>query len=169
MPKSNLDWLGIISLWLGALIMAIKAGDLPVVGGFPTWLSASFWSFVPSILVTIYLSLALFRFLMPLKRGADLSKSSLVGVDDAHRRRKLIEDGRSFIVAFNRQEKIANFMDFLEQQDGWYSMRRHLDQDILKDMENRRLFVATAGAGKDGKTGYLAREMDRLEQDWGLD
>ena len=88
--------------------------------------------------------------------------------DDFFIRRKIIEDGRSFIAAFHRQDQIASFMDFLEQQDGWHSMRRHLGQDILKDMENRRHFVAALGANKDGKTYYLAREMDRLEQDWGL-
>ena len=35
MPKSQLDWLGIVALWVGATVMAIKAGDLPLMTGAP--------------------------------------------------------------------------------------------------------------------------------------
>jgi hypothetical protein len=41
--------------------MAIKAGDLPLVSGAPTWLASRAWSYVPFLLVTFYLVLAISR------------------------------------------------------------------------------------------------------------
>lgn len=65
MPKSHLDWLGVASLWLGAIIMAIKAGGLPLIQGAPAWLASIWWNYIPIILVTLYVSVALYRALRP--------------------------------------------------------------------------------------------------------
>lgn len=61
MPKSNLDWLGVVSLWVGAIIMAIRAGGLPLLQGAPLWLAGNFWNYIPAILVSFYLIVALYR------------------------------------------------------------------------------------------------------------
>lgn len=45
--------------------MAIRAGDLPLIEGFPSFLSANWWGYVPVVLVTFYLALALYRQFWP--------------------------------------------------------------------------------------------------------
>lgn len=61
LPKSNLDWLSVASLWLGALIMAVKAGQIPLVEGAPLWLTSNVWSYVPFGLITFYGGMVLWR------------------------------------------------------------------------------------------------------------
>lgn len=61
MPKSHLDWFGIASLWLGAALMAIKAAGLPLMQGAPIWLAANWWNYVPLLLLTLYLGIALYK------------------------------------------------------------------------------------------------------------
>jgi len=60
-PKSQLDWLGVFGLWLGALIMAIKTGDIPLIHGFPSLFVSPLWGYVPFGLVTLYGVVALMR------------------------------------------------------------------------------------------------------------
>lgn len=50
-PKSQLDWLGVVSLWVGALLLAIKAAGVPLMTGAPTILAAGFWNYVPLALI----------------------------------------------------------------------------------------------------------------------
>lgn len=66
MPKSTLDWLGVVSLWVGALIMAIKAGDMPLFSAAPLWLASHVWSYVPAVLVTFYVGIAFYRLVRPI-------------------------------------------------------------------------------------------------------
>lgn len=65
MPKSNLDWLGVVSLWVGALVMAIKAGGLQLLNGAPGWLAANWWNHLPLALVSFYLIVQVYRVLRP--------------------------------------------------------------------------------------------------------
>ena len=65
MPKSQLDWLAVVGLWVGAIIEAIKAGDLQLITGAPGWLASHSWGYVPAILVTLYVVLALYRQIRP--------------------------------------------------------------------------------------------------------
>ena len=67
MPKSQLDWLGVVSLWLGAAIMAVKAGNLPVIDGAPSWLAAQWWNYVPLVLLSTYFVIAIYRATKPQK------------------------------------------------------------------------------------------------------
>lgn len=76
-PKSQLDWLGVVSLWVGALVMAFKASDAPLVSGAPTWLAANWWNYVPLVLVTFYLGVALYRHFHPLPSPIPFSIESL--------------------------------------------------------------------------------------------
>lgn len=69
MPKSQLDWLGVVSLWLGAAIMAVKAANFPMIAGAPSWLAAHWWNYVPLVLITIYLGMAIFRAVVPQKQS----------------------------------------------------------------------------------------------------
>ena len=59
------DPLSLTLLWIGAAIMAIKAGDLPLIEGAPMWLASRAWGYVPFVLVTFYLVVALYRALHP--------------------------------------------------------------------------------------------------------
>ncbi|MGC4251558.1 MAG: hypothetical protein QM605_08890 [Sphingobium sp.] len=61
MPKSQLDWLAVVTLWLGAVIMAVKAGGIPLLDGMPLWLTANWWNYIPLALVSIYLAIAIYR------------------------------------------------------------------------------------------------------------
>lgn len=60
MPKTNLDWLGIFGLWLGAALFAIKSANLPLAPGAPIFLTsqvfalAPFWLLTASALILIY-------------------------------------------------------------------------------------------------------------------
>lgn len=63
MPKTQLDWLGIVSLWIGAVVLAFKASDAPLVNGAPLWLAAHWWNYVPLALMSLYLVIAIYRLL----------------------------------------------------------------------------------------------------------
>ena len=65
MPKSQLDWLGIASLWIGVVIAAIKAGGLPLMNGAPSFFAAQWWNYLPVVLVSIYILIALYRLRSP--------------------------------------------------------------------------------------------------------
>jgi hypothetical protein len=65
MPKSLLDWMGIVSLWIGAIVFAVKSLDAPLPGVAPSFLAAGFWNYVPLVLVTIALAIFLYRLLSP--------------------------------------------------------------------------------------------------------
>lgn len=82
MPKSQLDWLGVVSLWIGAVVMAFKASDAPLVSGAPTWLAANWWNYVPLVLVTFYLGVALYRHFYPLPSPIPFSIESLPSVPE---------------------------------------------------------------------------------------
>lgn len=69
MPKGHFDWFSVATLWLGAAIMAIRAGDLPLVRGAPTVLTSSFWSYVPFGLISLYGLIALVK----IRRGSHLN------------------------------------------------------------------------------------------------
>jgi hypothetical protein len=60
-----LDWLGVAGLWLGALLLAIKSANVPLMTGAPTFLAAGFWNYVPLALITIALAIFLFRQVRP--------------------------------------------------------------------------------------------------------
>jgi hypothetical protein len=66
LPKSQLDWLGVASLWLGTLIMAVKAADFSLMTGAPDWLAASWWNYVPLALVSVYVVIAIYRQYAPI-------------------------------------------------------------------------------------------------------
>lgn len=65
MPRTSLDWLGIVTLWLGAIIMAIRAGDLPAPPGAPAMLSSNLWAYAPLTLVTVAIAIFIYRTLRP--------------------------------------------------------------------------------------------------------
>ena len=67
MPRTNLDWLGIIGLWIGAIVLAFKSAGAPLMSGAPKWLAANWWNYVPLALVTFYLILAIYRQFHPPK------------------------------------------------------------------------------------------------------
>lgn len=75
MPKSSLDWLGIASLWIGALILAIKTGDVPLIEGAPGFLASSAWGYVPFALVSMSGALFLYRALAPSRAPAATAPS----------------------------------------------------------------------------------------------
>ena len=55
-----------MSLWFGALIMFIKADGFTIVTGAPPWLASPIWGYVPLVLVSIYVAIAIYRLLRPL-------------------------------------------------------------------------------------------------------
>ncbi|UZK64947.1 hypothetical protein [Sphingomonas sp. M1-B02] len=69
MPKTQLDWLGVTALWVGAMVEAVKAGGLPLMTGAPAWLASNIWGYVPAILVSFYIVVALYRLWRPNKAG----------------------------------------------------------------------------------------------------
>lgn len=79
MPRTLLDWLGVVTLWIGALIMAIKAGDLPAPAGAPSFLSSDLWAFGPIALVTAALLIFIFRLIRPAA-----SRGAITSMSDAH-------------------------------------------------------------------------------------
>jgi len=167
LPKSNLDWLGIVSLWVGAIIMAIKSADAPLVGGAPSWLSSGIWGHAPLVLITLYLAVALYRLLSPVSEPAPKPEAAEDGGKQLQRR-QLIADGRNLVARFNRQTRHDGLIAFLSDKAGWHAIRPRLDPKILADLENGRLAVATRGDVKDGKVYYLMQELDRLEREWDL-
>ena len=51
--------------------MGIKAGDLPLIAGAPQWLAGHFWNYIPLLLLTAYLCVAIYRLVRPI----DLKKT----------------------------------------------------------------------------------------------
>lgn len=64
-PESQLDWLGVASLWLGALLLAIKSADIPLMTGMPSLLTSGVWNFIPLALITFALAAFLYRQFKP--------------------------------------------------------------------------------------------------------
>lgn len=82
MPKSNLDWLGVVSLWVGALIMAIRTGDLSLIVGAPHWLTSQTWDRIPLFLISLYFLVVFYRLIRPEGQSRQItsaSKESLAG------------------------------------------------------------------------------------------
>lgn len=171
MPKSQLDWLGVVSLWLGAAIMAIKAGEIPLMAGAPPWLASPSWGYVPLILITFYLGVAIYRAVKPLFVPVVVSAPApFVAPNEAKQahRRQVISDGRRLIAEFNQQARCHTLMEFLQYRNEWPAIRGHLDAKVRRDLENGRLAVSTRGAEKDGKVYYLMDDLARLEKEWDL-
>lgn len=61
MPKSLMDWLGVTSLWLGAVVIALKTGELPLPTWAPAWLASPWWALAPLVLVTASVVLFIVR------------------------------------------------------------------------------------------------------------
>ena len=67
MPKSSLDWLAVVSLWIGAIILAFKAWGAPLVKGAPAVLASNIWNFVPAVLVTFAIAVFIWRQVKPVE------------------------------------------------------------------------------------------------------
>lgn len=65
MPKSPLDWLGLVCAWVGSIVLAIRSAGAPLLPGAPTILAANFWNFVPAVLLSIALLIFIYRQLLP--------------------------------------------------------------------------------------------------------
>jgi hypothetical protein len=76
MPKSLLDWFGVVSLWVGGLVFAIKSADAPLLTGAPTLFAANFWNFVPLALVSVAIVIFLYRLNNPLANVAGVIRES---------------------------------------------------------------------------------------------
>ena len=61
LPKSSLDWLGVVSLWIGALILAFRSWSAPLPNGAPPFLASNFWNVAPAILLTVALLVFIYR------------------------------------------------------------------------------------------------------------
>ena len=57
--------MGVVGLWLGTIILALKSGDLPLLSGAPSWLTSPFWGVAPFPLVTAALAIFLWRLFRP--------------------------------------------------------------------------------------------------------
>ena len=56
-----MDWLGVTSLWLGAVVIALKTGELPLPTWAPAWLASPWWAVAPLVLVTASVVLFIVR------------------------------------------------------------------------------------------------------------
>lgn len=56
-----MDWLGVTSLWLGAVVIALKTGELPLPTSAPAWLASPWWAVAPLVLVTASVVLFIVR------------------------------------------------------------------------------------------------------------
>ena len=65
MPKSNLDWLGVICLWIGAAVLAFKSAEAPLPRAAPPVLASGIWNYVPVILVSVALLIFIYRQIVP--------------------------------------------------------------------------------------------------------
>ena len=92
MPKSNLDWLGIASLWVGAIIMAVKGGGLTLIKGVPVWLSSQYLSYIPLFFVSFYAFIGIYRYFYP---ATDIairpSSTPLLNHGEAQSKHEIIE------------------------------------------------------------------------------
>ena len=169
MPKSQLDWLGVVSLWVGAVVLASKSAEAPLMSGAPSWLAAPWWNYVPVVLVSFYLLGALYR-LFASPRPAVAVPAPAPAIDDGKRdaRRKLIVDGRRLIAEFNQQVRQPTLIGFLQYREEWPAIRAQLDPKVRQDLENGRMVVVTHGPEKDGKVYRLMDELARLEREWDL-
>jgi hypothetical protein len=61
LPKAHFDWFTVATLWLGAAIMAIRTGDIPLIEGMPAFFASALWGYVPFVLVSLYGIVALWR------------------------------------------------------------------------------------------------------------
>lgn len=66
MPKSSLDWLAVVSAWVGSIVLAFKSWNAPLMPGAPDILASNFWNFVPAGLITLALVLFIYRQARPL-------------------------------------------------------------------------------------------------------
>jgi hypothetical protein len=62
--------------------MAVKAGDLPLAAGAPSWLAASWWGGVPLILISFYLVITVYKAISP-----ELDKTSIADKPEAEVRK----------------------------------------------------------------------------------
>lgn len=72
MPKSSLDWLAVVSVWIGAIVLAFKSWGAPLVSGAPTVLTAPFWNFIPAVLVSFALGAFIYRQFKPIAFKPDI-------------------------------------------------------------------------------------------------
>jgi hypothetical protein len=160
--------LGIFSLWIGAAVMAVKAGELPRIPGVAGWFSSSGWGYVPFIFATVYLCIALHR-AMGVRKANELDEAAIGDiVAEQASRRRLIADGRKLVSAFNQQNDEGSLLPFLSKQQEWPAICARLDSRVVADIRNGRLLVFTDGSVKDGKVLLLMRELERLEREWNL-
>lgn len=66
MPKSSLDWLAVVGLWIGGIVLAFKAWNAPLMPGAPDIFAANFWNFVPAVLVTFAFGAFIYRQFFPI-------------------------------------------------------------------------------------------------------
>lgn len=149
--------------------MAIRAGDLPLPAGGPAWLAKPAWGFMPLLLISVYLFIAIYRLLQPDDSSNRKFNYKSQDQENQQKRLKIIDEGRRLIATFNEQTHHASFPKFLQTQESWHHIRPKLNPSVVRDIENFRLAVATRGDVKDGKVYYLIREIERLEKEWALD
>jgi hypothetical protein len=56
-----MDWLAVVSLWLGAAILALKGSDLKPLSGAPIFLTDELWRYAPVALLTIAMAIMIWR------------------------------------------------------------------------------------------------------------
>jgi len=66
-PESQMDWLAVVCLWVGALLYAVKAAELPLMHGAPHFLASGFWNYAPLALISLALLIFVYRQFRPLR------------------------------------------------------------------------------------------------------
>jgi len=61
LPKSSLDWLAVVSLWLGAALFAIRSANLQAMKGAPSIVTSELWNYAPLALLSVALVLMAWR------------------------------------------------------------------------------------------------------------
>lgn len=64
-PQSQFDWVAVVCMWIGAVVLAIRSAGAPLLPGMPHALAANFWNFVPAVLLSIAMAIFIYRHLRP--------------------------------------------------------------------------------------------------------
>lgn len=132
MPKSQFDWLTVASLWLGAVIMAIKAADFPLVAGAPAWFAANWWNYIPVALVSIFLVVALAKAVLPLATGPRFEKAKFGPYQPDLKQRAIFGVSRGTLSKWVPDMTLAEAADYLVTKARWRRSKIALDKRTIE-------------------------------------
>ena len=136
-----MDWLGVVGLWLGAAVYAIKTAGLPLMEGAPTFLASDFWGYLPLALLSVAAVIFLWRALRPVAATDHPLPSQ---ASPAATPAKPSPRPPWYAVAASTHSRwepnmaVGDVATYLINESAWYARREHLQmRDITAEIQDR--------------------------------